>query len=82
MEDTLLFNSESLNLIVTFGSMLETIKLPLEAERILGGTKDTQIRRPDSMNQCAGDPHIYVEEFFMAGVHDYLGSSNIVIRQY
>ena len=82
LEDSVLFDSDILDLIIPSGALLETIKLPLDAEKILGGDDKTKIRCPDNANQQAGDQHIFVEEFLIAGVHDYLGSSRFMVKQY
>jgi len=82
LADTLLFNAEAVNLIITVGATMERIKIPLEADRILGGTADTKIYCPDPIVQHAGDPVIDVEQFLIAGVHDHLGSSNIIVKEY
>jgi len=82
LADTLLFNAEAVNLIVTVGATMERIKIPLDAERFLGGTTDTKIYCPDPIVQHAGDPMIDVEQFLIAGVHDHLGGANIVVKEY
>lgn len=82
LADTLLFNAEAVNLIITVGATMERIKIPLEADRILGGTADTKIYCPDPIVQHAGDPVIDVEQFLVAGVHDHLGSANIIVKEY
>lgn len=82
LPDTLLFNAESVNLIITVGATMERIKIPLDAERFLGGTGETKIYCPDPIVQHAGDPVIDVEQFLIAGVHDHLGGANIVVKEY
>jgi glycine reductase len=82
LAETLLFNSEALDLVITTGTMMESIKLPLMTDRILGGTADTKIISSGPIEQHAGDPYIDVEEFLIAGVHDHLGGANIIIGQY
>jgi glycine reductase len=82
LADTLLFNAEAVNLIVTVGATMERIKIPLDAERFLGGTAETKIYCPDPIVQHAGDPVIDVEQFLIAGVHDHLGGANIVVKEY
>jgi sarcosine reductase len=82
LADTLLFNGEDLNLVITVGATLERIKIPLDANRFLGGSSDTTIYCPDPITQHAGDPVIDVEEFLIAGVHDHLGGSNIIVKEY
>jgi len=82
LTDGLLFNSEALNLIVMMGGVLERAKIPLDAERFLGGTADTHIYCPDPIIQRAGDPMVDFEEFLLAGVHDHLGGSRIIVKDY
>ena len=82
LADTLLFNAEAVNLIITVGATMERIKIPLDADRFLGGTADTKIFCPDPIVQHAGDPAIDVEQFLIAGVHDHLGGANIMVKEY
>lgn len=82
LADTLLFNNEALDLIITVGATFERVKLPLEADRILGGTADTKVFLADPIEQHAGDPIIDMEEMLIAGVHDHLGGANIVVKEY
>ncbi|RLC63668.1 MAG: hypothetical protein DRI01_04775 [Chloroflexi bacterium] len=82
LADTLLFNNEALDLIITVGATQERIKLPLKADRILGGTVETKLFCPDPINQYAGDPIIDTEEFLIAGVHNHVGGANIVVKEY
>ncbi len=82
LADTLLFNAEAVNLIITVGATMERIKIPLDAELFLGGTADTKIYCPDPIVQHAGDPVIDVEQFLIAGVHDHLGGANIAVKEY
>jgi glycine reductase len=82
LADTLLFNAEAVNLIITVGATMERIKIHLDAERFLGGTADTKIYCPDPIVQHAGDRVIDVEEFLIAGIHDHLGGANIIVKEY
>jgi len=82
LAETLLFNNEALDLIITLGATQERIKLPLEADRILGGTTETKLFCPDPINQYAGDPIIDTEEFLVAGIHNHLGGANIIVKEY
>ncbi len=82
LADTLLFNAEAVNLIITVGATMERIKIPLDAKLFLGGTADTKIYCPDPIIQHAGDPVIDVEQFLIAGVHDHLGGANIMVKEY
>ncbi len=82
LADSLLFNNERLDLIITGGATMERIKLP-KPERILGGTADTKIFCPDpSVQQHAGDLEIDVEQFLIAGVHDYTGGAKVITKDY
>ncbi len=82
LAETLLFNTEAVDLIITVGATMERIKVPLDAVRFLGGTADTKIYCPDPIEQHAGDPVIDVEQFLIAGVHDHLGGANIIVKEY
>jgi len=82
LADTLLFKAEKLDLIVTVGATLERMEVPLEADRILGGTADTKIPHGDGIDQRAGDPIINLEEFLAAGVHDMFGGVNVIVKEY
>ena len=82
LADTLLFNNEALDLIITVGATFERVKLPLEADRILGGTAETKVFLADPIDQHAGDPIIDTEEMLIAGVHDHLGGANIIVKEY
>ena len=82
LADTLLFNNEALDLIITVGATFERVKLPLEADRIMGGTADTKVFLADPIEQHAGDPIIDMEEMLIAGIHDHLGGANIIVKEY
>jgi sarcosine reductase len=82
LADTLLFNSEALDLIITVGATFERVKLPLEADRILGGTAETKVFLADPIDQHAGDPIIDMEEMLIAGVHDHLGGAKVTVKEY
>ncbi len=82
LADTLLFNSEALDLIITVGATFERVKLPLEADRILGGTAETKVFLADPRDQYAGNPVIDMEEMLIAGVHDHLGGANVIVKEY
>jgi sarcosine reductase len=82
LADTLLFNNEALNLVITVGATFERVKLPLEADGILGGTAKTKVFLADPIDQYAGDPMIDTEEMLIAGVHDHLGGANIIVKEY
>jgi hypothetical protein len=82
LADTLLYSSEAVNLIMTVGATMERAKIPLDADYFLGGTGDTKIFCPDPIIQHANDPVVDVEEFLIAGVHDNMGGSNIIVKEY
>jgi glycine reductase len=82
LADTLLFNNQSLDLIITVGSTLERVKLPLAADRFLGGTARTKVFLADPGEQHANDPVINQEEMLIAGVHDHLGGAKIIVKEY
>lgn len=82
LAETLLFNNEALDLIITIGATQERVKLPLKADRILGGTAETKLFCPDPIEQHAGDPVIDTEEFLIAGVHNHTGGANITVKEY
>lgn len=82
LADALLFNAESLDLIIGVGATLERVRLPLEADSFLGGTADTKMYCPDPIAQHAGDPVIDTEQFLLAGAQDHLGGAKIIIKEY
>ena len=82
LADNMFFNEPDLNLIITVGATMERVKIPLDANRFLGGTGDTKIYCADPITQYAGDPVVDVEEFLIAGVHDHLGGANIIVKEY
>lgn len=82
LADTLLFNAEAVNLIITVGATMERVLVPLDADHFFGGTADTKVYCPDPIVQHAGDPVIDVEEFLIAGVHDHLGGAPIIVKEY
>ena len=82
LADTLIYSSEQVNLIMTVGATMERVKVPLDADVFLGGTPETKIFCPDPITQHAKDPVIDVEEFLIAGVHDNMGGSNIIVKEY
>lgn len=82
LADTILFNAELLNLIITSGAPFERVKIPWKAERFLAGTAETRIFCPDPIFQYAGDSVIDVEEYLLAGVHDHLGSTKVIVKEY
>ncbi len=73
--------SDNLNAVINFGQSLERVSLPLEAERILGGTIDTPIFNP-GFTQKAGDEVIEIEEALIAGVQDQTGGAKLIASEY
>ena len=69
-----------LDAVVNVGQTLERIHLS-SADRILGGTAETEIFNPH-FTQKAGDAMIDIEGFLLAGFHDHLGGSRIVAVDY
>ena len=67
LSDTLLFKSDRLDLIITIGATLERMKVPLKADRFLGGTAETRIPHAEGIEQKAGAPLIDLEEFLAGG---------------
>jgi hypothetical protein len=82
LADTLIYSSEAVNLIMSVGATMERAKIPLDADYFLGGNGDTKIFCPDPIIQHANDPVVDVEEFLIAGVHDNMGGSNIIVKEY
>ena len=82
LQEALLFNDPSLNLIVGVGATLERVSLPLAAEKFLGGTAETKMYCPDPIMQRAGDSVINSEQFILAGVHDHCGGAKICVKEY
>jgi glycine reductase len=82
LAEALLFNNESLDLIITMAATQERIRLPLEADRIIGGTAETKMYCPDPIEQHAGDAAVDTEEFLFAGIHDHTGGAKIIIKEY
>ena len=58
------------------------MKVPLKAERFLGGTAETKIPHAEGIEQRAGDPLIDLEEFLAAGVHDQFGDVRVIVKEY
>ena len=83
LADTILFNAESLNLIITSGATFERTKIAFKAEKFLGGTAQTRIFCPeDSVIQYAGDAMIDVEEYLLPGVLDCCGGVRVIVKEY
>jgi len=82
LADTILFNAESLDLIILSGAPFERVIIPWKAEKFLAGNAETRIFCPDPIEQYAGDPVIDVEEYLLAGVHDHLGGAKVIVKEY
>ena len=82
LSDQVIFSSDEVNLMITVGATMERTKIPLDAKRFLGGTSETSIYCPDPILQRAGDSVVDVEEFLIAGVHDFMGDANIIVKEY
>jgi len=82
LSDTILFNEEALDLIITTGAPFERAKIAFQAKRFLGGTAETQIYHPNKILQYAGDPEIDVEQYLIAGFHDHTGSSKVIVQEF
>jgi hypothetical protein len=82
LADQVIFASDEVNLIIAAGATMERVKIPLEADCFLGGNAGTTVYCPDPVIQRAGDPVIDVEEFLIAGIHDFMGGANIIVKEY
>jgi glycine reductase len=82
LSDTILFNSPSLDLIISATATFERTKIPWQAEKFFGGTAKTRIFCPDPIKQYAGDPIIDIEEYLLPGVLDCTGNSRIIVKEY
>lgn len=83
LADTILFNAESLDLIINSSATFERVKVPWKAETFLGGDAKTKIFCPDpDVVQLASDPVIDVEEYLLPGVLDCTGNANVIVREY
>jgi hypothetical protein len=58
------------------------LRLELEPEKIIGGTKETPILHPARIPQKAGDSIIEVEQSIFAGGFDHLGGMGIKAVDY
>lgn len=82
LADTILFNAESLDLIITSTATFERTKIPWKAEKFLGGNAKTRVFCPDPIDQYAGDPVIDIEEYLLPGVLDCTGNCNVIVKEY
>jgi len=82
LADTILFNAESLDLIITSTATFERTKIPWKAEKFLGGNAKTRIFCPDPIDQYAGDPVIDIEEYLLPGVLDCTGNVKVIVKEY
>jgi glycine reductase len=82
LADTILFNAESLDLIITSTATFERTKIPWKAEKFLGGNAKTRVFCPDPIDQYAGDPVIDIEEYLLPGVLDCTGNCKVIVKEY
>ena len=82
LADQVIFASDEVDLMIAAGATMERVKIPLDAERFLGGGPDSAVYCPDPIVQRAGDEQVDVEEFLIAGIHDFMGGANIIAKEY
>ena len=82
LADQVIFASDEVDLMIAAGATMERVKIPLDAERFLGGGPDSAVYCPDPIVQRAGDAQVDVEEFLIAGIHDFMGGANIIAKEY
>jgi glycine reductase len=82
LADTILFNVESLDLIITSSATFERTLIRWKAEKFLGGTAETRVFCPDPISQFAGDPVIDIEEYLLPGVLDCTGNARVIVKEY
>jgi glycine reductase complex component B subunit alpha and beta len=82
LADTILFNAECLDLIITTGATFERTKVAWKTEKFLGGDEKTKVFCPDPINQYAGDSVIDIEEYLLPGVLDCTGNAKIIVKEY
>jgi sarcosine reductase len=82
LADTILFNAQSLDLIITSSATFERTKIPWKPEKFLGGSAQTRIFCPDPITQYAGDPVIDIEEYLLPGVLDCTGNAKVIVKEY
>jgi glycine reductase complex component B subunit alpha and beta len=82
LADTILFNAECLDLIITTSATFERTKIVWKAERFLGGDAQTRVFCPDPIVQYAGDPIIDIEEYLLPGVLDCTGNVKVICKEY
>jgi len=82
LADTILFNVESLDLIILSSATFERTKIPWKAEKFIGGTAETRIFCPDPIVQYASDPLIDIEEYLLPGVLDCTGNARVIVKEY
>ena len=80
LDEQMIHISDSLNAGVNIGQILELVSLPLEADRILGGSSDTPIF-PDP-DQKAGDNIVRAAVPLIAGVYDNFGGAKLIAAEY
>ena len=82
LSDTILFNAECLDLIITTSATFERTKIAWQPDKFLGGDARTRIFCPDPIIQYAGDPVIDIEEYLLPGALDCTGNSKVVVKEY
>jgi glycine reductase complex component B subunit alpha and beta len=82
LADTILFNAECLNLIITTSATFERTKIAWKAEKFLGGNAQTRVYCPDPIVQHAGDPVIDIEEYLLPGALDCTGNAKVIVKEY
>jgi glycine reductase len=83
LADTILFNQECLDLIITSAATFERTRIPWKAEKFLGGNAQTRIFFSEtSVVQYAGDPVIQIEEYLLPGVLDCTGNAKVIVKEY
>jgi sarcosine reductase len=82
LADTILFNAECLDLIITSSATFERTKIPWKADKFLGGDAKTRVFCPDPIDQFAGDPEIDIEEYLLPGVLDCTGNARVIVKEY
>ncbi len=82
LADTILFNAEPLDLIITSSATFERTKIHWKAEKFIGGTAETRVFCPDPIVQFASDPVIDIEEYLLPGVLDCTGNARVIVKEY
>lgn len=82
LADTILFNAECLDLIITTSATFEKTKIAFQAEKFIGGDAQTVIFCPEPIVQRASDPEVTIEEYMLPGVLDCTGNVKIIVKEY